>query len=186
MNDIVKISSCSILIWFLSVKICVLHKPWIKTKRKTIQSNQSSYKYVFIMSMECECEWKFNIVHTQFTRNFLRVLSMNLSFVCVARDLILDENLCDYHSKFMLCRRQLAAIHCWRLMEKFQTLAHTTKERNVKIYFVSSRYIPSNRTKSWAPLKIRRVTHKRFGTKSFFFGFVSWSGPRFLSHTLSL
>lgn len=159
----------------------MLHKPWIKTKRNEKRSNQINrvINTFLLCQWNVYCEWKFHIASTQFTRDILRVLTMNLSFVCCARDLILDENLCDYHLKFMLCRRQLAAIHCWRLMEKFQTLAHTQRKKRMPKYTLCLFDIPSNRTKSWAPLKIRRVAHKRFGTKSFFFGFCVMKWPTF-------
>lgn len=56
-------------------------------------------------------------------------LSMNLLCRC---DLILDENLCDYHLKFMFHRRQLVAIQSDSLMGKFQA-THKCQYRSVFI-----------------------------------------------------
>lgn len=95
-------------------------------------------------------------------------LSMNLlAFVFCCVDLILDENLCDYHWKFMLCREAIGrySFLTFNGVIPDRGAVERIKIRNANsIESVSS----SQRNKSVSSIKDKACcTHKRFGTKSF-------------------
>lgn len=81
-------------------------------------------------------------------------------------DLILDENLCDYHCRFMRCRGQLNTIHSYR----FNGEISDAEQRNAQAN-------PATRHTALDPLKMWRVAHIRNGNESVLIA----AGPRFLA-----
>lgn len=94
-------------------------------------------------------------------------LSMNLlAFVFCSVDVILDENLCDYHWKFMLCRK---AIGRYSFLTFNGEIPDRGAVERMKIRMPSVQSVcSSQRKKSVSSIKDKACcTHKRFGTKSF-------------------